>query len=147
MNEDSEEADRGGATAGCRQRGGGATVLFARMVDDPARLELFATVEEQYREQERLFGLIEELMKWENTTNETVMQAVRDEVRESWRPARADNTAHPRTAAPSCSGGAQRRLGGGTGVWLASKYSRKESMPASGVLIALAKALGYSSNT
>ena len=70
-------------------------VLFAQMVDDPAsRPELFATVEEQDRERERLFLLIEELVKWENTTNETVLQAARNEIRESWRRTCADNANH-----------------------------------------------------
>ena len=74
-------------------------VLFAQMVDDPAsRPELFATVEEQDRERERLFRLIEELVKWENTTNETVLQAARDEIRESWRRICADHADHPRAA-------------------------------------------------
>ena len=74
-------------------------VLFAQMVDDPAsRPELFATVEEQDRERERLFRLIEELVTWENTTNEKVLQAARDEIRESWRRTCADNTDHPRAA-------------------------------------------------
>ena len=72
-------------------------VLFAQMVDDPAsRSELFATVEEQDRERERLFRLIKELVKWENTTNETVLQAARDEIRESWRRTCADKADHPR---------------------------------------------------
>ena len=74
-------------------------VLFAQMVDDPAsRPELFATVEEQDRERERLFRLIEELVKWENTTNEVVLRAARDEIRESWRRTYADNADHPRVA-------------------------------------------------
>ena len=74
-------------------------VLFAQMVDDPAgRPELFATIEEQDRERERLFGLIERMVKWENTTNEAVLQAARDEIRESWRRACAENVDHPRAA-------------------------------------------------
>ena len=74
-------------------------VLFAQMVDDPAsRPELFATVEEQDRERVRLFHLIEELVKWENTTNERVLQAARDEIRESWRRTCSDNASHPRAA-------------------------------------------------
>ena len=74
-------------------------VLFAQMVDDPAsRPELFATVEEQDRERERLFRLIEKLVKWENTTNEPVLQEARDEIRESWRRTCADNADHPRAA-------------------------------------------------
>ena len=74
-------------------------VLFGQMVDDPAsRPELFATVEEQDRERERLFGLVEELVKWESTTDEKVLQAARDEIRESWRRTCADNADHPRAA-------------------------------------------------
>ena len=74
-------------------------VIFAQMVDDPAsRPELFATVEEQDRERERLFRLIEELVKWESTTDEVVLQAARDEIRESWRRTCADNADHPRAA-------------------------------------------------
>ena len=74
-------------------------VLFAQLVDDPSsRPELFATVEEQDRERERLFCLIEELVEWENTTNETVLRAARDEIRENWRRTCADNANHPRVA-------------------------------------------------
>ena len=74
-------------------------VLFAQLVDDPAsRPELFATVEEQDRERERLFRLLDKLVKWENTTNETVLQTARDEIRESWRRTCADNAADPRSA-------------------------------------------------
>ena len=74
-------------------------VIFAQIVDDPSsRPELFTSVEEQDRERERLFGLIKELVKWENTTSETVLQAARDEIRESWRRMCADNADHPRAA-------------------------------------------------
>jgi putative DNA methylase len=47
-------------------------------------------------ERERLFAIIRELVKWENTTNETVLQAARDEIWQSWRRACADNADHPR---------------------------------------------------
>ena len=48
-------------------------VLFAQLVDDPSsRPELFPTDEAQSQERQRLFRIIEELVKWENTTNETV---------------------------------------------------------------------------
>ncbi|GMV46860.1 MAG: hypothetical protein AMXMBFR66_22580 [Pseudomonadota bacterium] len=47
---------------------------------------------------ERLFDIIRELVKWENTTNETVLQAARDEIWQSWRRACADNADHPRAA-------------------------------------------------
>ena len=40
-------------------------VIFAQMVDDPsASPELFPTEVEQEKERERLFRLIEELVKW-----------------------------------------------------------------------------------
>ena len=71
-------------------------VIFAQMVDDPAsRPELFPTEQAQEQERRRLFNLIEQLVKWENTTNEEVMQAARDEIRESWRRICADNADHP----------------------------------------------------
>ena len=56
-------------------------VLFASLVDDPSsRPDLFATEEAQNVERERLFGLIEELVRWENSNNEDVLAKVRDEV-------------------------------------------------------------------
>ena len=74
-------------------------VIFAQMVDDPSsRPELFPTEEAQATERGRLFGIIEELVKWENTTNETVLQAARDEIRASWRRTCADHAGHPRAA-------------------------------------------------
>ena len=74
-------------------------VIFAQMVDDPSsRPELFPTEDAQEKERQRLFGIIEELVTWENTTNETVLQAARDEIRESWRRTCGDNMDHPRAA-------------------------------------------------
>ena len=46
-------------------------------------------------ERQRLFRIIEDLVLWENTTNETVLQAARDEVWQSWRRACAENADHP----------------------------------------------------
>ncbi|MDY0171255.1 MAG: hypothetical protein RBS80_32240, partial [Thermoguttaceae bacterium] len=48
------------------------------------------------RERQRLFAIIEDLVLWENTTNETVLQAARDEIWQSWRRACAENADHPR---------------------------------------------------
>ena len=71
-------------------------VLFAQMVDDPsARLELFPTDEAQSQERQRLFRIIEDLVKWENTTNETVLEAAREEIRKSWRRTCEENRGHP----------------------------------------------------
>ena len=47
-------------------------------------------------ERDRLFGIIEDLVLWENTTNETVLQRTRDEIWQSWRRACAENADHPR---------------------------------------------------
>ncbi len=60
-------------------------VLFAQLVDDPSsHPELFPTEEEQNRERDRLFALIEQMVKWENTNNEKVLEAARKEIRKSW---------------------------------------------------------------
>lgn len=72
-------------------------VIFAQMVDDPSACpELFATKEAQDAERERLFCIIRAFVEWENSTNETVLQAARNEVWASWRRACADNVRHPR---------------------------------------------------
>ena len=60
------------------------SVIFAQMVDDPsAHPDLFPTEADQEKERERLFRLIEELVKWENTTNEKVLERARTEIRKS----------------------------------------------------------------
>ena len=49
-------------------------------------------------ERERLFGIIEELVLWENTTNEEVLERARAEIWQSWRRACAANADHPRAS-------------------------------------------------
>lgn len=72
-------------------------VIFAQMVDDPsAHPDLFPTEKAQEKERQRLFCIIEELVKWENTTNEVVLQQARDEIWQSWRYTCAENADHPR---------------------------------------------------
>lgn len=72
-------------------------VIFAQMVDDPSSWpDLFPTEAKQEKERQRLFRIIEELVTWENTTNETVLQRARDEIWTSWRRACAENADHPR---------------------------------------------------
>jgi len=48
------------------------------------------------QERQRLFRIIEDLVLWENTTNEKVLQAARDEIWQSWRRTCAENAGHPR---------------------------------------------------
>jgi putative DNA methylase len=72
-------------------------VIFAQMVDDPsANPDLFPTEKAQEKERARLFKIIEELVQWENTTNEAVLEKARTEIWQSWRRACADNVDHPR---------------------------------------------------
>jgi putative DNA methylase len=49
-------------------------------------------------ERERLFGIIKDLVKWENSTNGEVVRKARDEIWQSWRRACADNADHPRAS-------------------------------------------------
>src|SRR6266704_2750484 len=59
-------------------------VLFGQMVDDPGGLpNEFPTEEMQATERQRLFRVLEELVKWENTTNEAVLHAARVEIARS----------------------------------------------------------------
>ncbi len=72
-------------------------VIFAQMVDDPsAHPDLFPTEKAQEKERRRLFGIIEELVQWENTTNEEVLERARAEIWQSWRATCAENVDHAR---------------------------------------------------
>ena len=56
--------------------------LWASLVDDPAsHPELFPTEEDQAAERRRLHNLLAELIKWENTSNEKLMDQARAEIR------------------------------------------------------------------
>jgi len=72
-------------------------VIFAQMVDDPsAHPDLFLTEKAQEKERQRLFRIIEDLVEWENTNNEVVLERARVEIWQSWRAACAENVDHPR---------------------------------------------------
>jgi len=59
-------------------------VLFAQLVDDPsAHPDQFPTEEAQAAERERLFKIITDLVKWENSNNEEVLDAARAEILKS----------------------------------------------------------------
>ena len=59
-------------------------VLFASLVDDPSSCpEDFPTGADQQRERERLFDLIAELVKWENTNDERILAEARAEILKS----------------------------------------------------------------
>lgn len=63
-------------------------VLFAQMVNDPGGERGYysgKTKEQADQEREALFQIIRDLVKWENTNNEVVLERARAEIRKSWR--------------------------------------------------------------
>jgi putative DNA methylase len=75
-------------------------VLFAQLVDDPSSWpELFVGAQAQEAERQRLFAIIEQLVLWENTSNEELLRAAREEIHASWRRSCAENEGHPQAAA------------------------------------------------
>lgn len=75
-------------------------VLFASLVDDPSsHTDKFPTEESQKEERERLFKIIEELVKWENTNNEKVLNEAKAEILQS------TNNNPPPVLDPFCGGG------------------------------------------
>ncbi|MCC7256723.1 MAG: DUF1156 domain-containing protein [Dokdonella sp.] len=78
-------------------------VLFAQMVNDPGYetgqgFTRGVNKKDAAIERERLFGIIRELVKWENTNNEKVLEAARAEIRKSWRETCKLNERHPQAA-------------------------------------------------
>ncbi len=76
-------------------------VIFAQMVNDPGyerQYQRGMNKEAASRERERLFKIIEDLVKWENTTNEDVLERAREEIRKSWRETCKLNKDHPQAA-------------------------------------------------
>lgn len=59
-------------------------LLFAQIVDDPSSdPSRFPTHDDQEVERKRLFSIIEDLVKWENSANEEVLERARVEIRKS----------------------------------------------------------------
>jgi putative DNA methylase len=82
-------------------------VIFSQLVHDPEDLwkcenpgkEPNAQVKGHWtKARARLFSIMEELVKWENTTNETVLEKAREEIRRSWRETCELNKEHPQAA-------------------------------------------------
>jgi putative DNA methylase len=75
-------------------------VLFASLVDDPSsHPDRFPTEEAQDAERQRLFRIIERLVKWENSTNEEVLTEAREEI------LRSCDGRPPPVLDPFCGGG------------------------------------------
>jgi putative DNA methylase len=82
-------------------------VIFGQMVNDPSwKWELEHPGEippnnlkaSWAASRKRLFSILEELVKWENTTNEDVLEKARAEIRKSWRETCEINQNHPEAA-------------------------------------------------
>jgi putative DNA methylase len=78
-------------------------VIFAQMVNDPGfqqggGFRYGVNKERAAIERERLFKIIEDLVLWENTNNEEVLQRARAEIARSWRETCELNKAHPQAA-------------------------------------------------
>lgn len=56
-------------------------MIWASLVDDPSsHPELFPSEEDQQIERQRLFGILEELVKWENLNNQEVLMRAKREI-------------------------------------------------------------------
>jgi putative DNA methylase len=78
-------------------------VIFAQMVNDPGYqqgggFKYGVNKEKAAIERERLFGILERLVLWENTNNETVLREAREEIWKSWRETCELNKGHPQAA-------------------------------------------------
>ena len=78
-------------------------VIFAQMVNDPGYQQgggfrYGVNKEKAQAERERLFKIIEDLVQWENTNNEEVLERARAEIRRSWREVCELNRGHPQAA-------------------------------------------------
>ena len=78
-------------------------VIFAQMVNDPGYqqgggFKYGVNKEKAQAERERLFKIIEDLVKWENTNNEDVLARARAEIWRSWRETCELNKKHPQAA-------------------------------------------------
>jgi putative DNA methylase len=75
-------------------------VIFAQLVNDPGYqqgggFKYGKNKKEAAIERKRLFKIIEDLVLWENTTNEEVLERARAEIRRSWREVCELNKDHP----------------------------------------------------
>src|ERR1035437_7999922 len=75
-------------------------VTFAQMVNDPGYqqgggFKYGKNKKEAAEERKRLFKIIEDLVIWENSTNEEVLERARVEIRRSWREVCELNKDHP----------------------------------------------------
>ena len=78
-------------------------VIFAQLVNDPGYqqgggFKYGKNKKEAAIERKRLFKIIEDLVKWENTTKEEFLEPARAEIRRSWREVCELNKEHPQAS-------------------------------------------------
>lgn len=78
-------------------------VVFAQLVNDPGYhqgggFRYGKNKKDAAEERKRLFKIIEDLVVWENTSNEVVLERARAEIRRSWREVCELNKDHPDAA-------------------------------------------------
>ena len=78
-------------------------ILFAQLVNDPGSnigsgFKYGSNKKDAAIERKRLFKIIEDLVLWENSTNEEVLERARAEIRRSWREVCGLNRDHPQAA-------------------------------------------------
>ena len=78
-------------------------VIFSQMVNDPGYqqddgFKYGVNKKEAEIKREKLFQIIRDLVKWENTNNEDVLNRAREAIKESWRETCHLNRNHPQVA-------------------------------------------------
>ena len=78
-------------------------VIFAQMVNDPGYqqdggFKYGVNKKEAEIKREKLFQIIRDLVKWENTNNEEVLNRAREAIKESWRETCHLNRHHPQAS-------------------------------------------------
>ena len=115
-------------------------VIFAQLVNDPGYqqgggFKYGKNKKEAAVERKRLFRIIEDLVLWENTTNEEVLERARAEIRRSWREVCELNKDHPQARAvqsgeapraPRSFCGRRRDPAGGPTAWVEAYAIRSQ---------------------
>lgn len=78
-------------------------VLFAQLVNDPGYqqgqgFKFGVNKQEAAKKRQELFEIVKDLVKWGNTTNQSVLERARAEIRRSWREVCELNKDHPQAA-------------------------------------------------
>ena len=84
-------SESGEAAVPAESAGPATDAVLSELADQHALRDMAAELE-----RDRLFAIIEDLVLWENTTNEEVLERARAEIWQSWRRACAENADHPR---------------------------------------------------